>query len=117
MIDARIDGDALEVEATGRDWWPNFSRNTRLAGQLRVRLPLEHITAARTGRPHKHAAYQNVPADATFAGPGTLIWCRRGLPTLELDMDGHPYEYVRLSVSDPDRLAEQIRALTGVRER
>jgi hypothetical protein len=118
LIDARIDGDAVEVEATGRDWWPNIGRNTKLARQLTVRLPLEHIKAARIARrPHKHGTFQNHPADGQRDGPCLLIWCRGGLPVLELDMDGRPYEYVALTVPDPERLAEQIRTAAGVRER
>lgn len=117
MIDARIDGDSLEVEATGRDWWPNYTRSTKLATRLRVRLPLEHITAARTARPRKRAMYMNVPAGGKRDANGTFIWCRRGLPVLELDMDGHPYEQVALSVPDPERLAEQVRNAAGVGER
>jgi hypothetical protein len=117
MIDARIDGDSLEVQATGRDWWPNFGRGTKLARRLIVRLLLEHITAARAAPPREHAVHQNVPASDKWDGPGTLIWCRRGVPVLELHMDGQPYELVVLSVSNPGQLAEQIRNAAGVGER
>ncbi len=117
MIDARIDGDSLEVQATGRDWWPNYNRGTRFATRLTVRLPLEHITAARAAKPRKHSMYLNAPADGKRDANGILTWCRRGVPVLELDMDGHPYDYVRLTVPDPEQLAEQIRNATGVRER
>jgi hypothetical protein len=117
MIDARIDGDSVEVQATGRDWWPNVGRGTPLATRLRVRLPLEHITAARAAGPRKHPMYLNGPAGGKRDGAGIFIWCRRGLPVIELDMDGQPYQRVTLSVPDPERLAEQIRNAAGVRER
>jgi hypothetical protein len=117
MIDARIDGDSVEVQATGRDWWPNFNRGMPLTTRLRVRLPLEHITAARTVGPRKRPMHLNGPADGKSGGNGILIWCRRGVPVLELDMDGHPYQRVALSVPEPERLAEQIRTAAGVRER
>jgi hypothetical protein len=117
VIDARIDGDSLEVQATGRDWWPNYARGMRLATRLRVRLPLEHITAARAVRPRKRPMYLNAPAGGKHDSDGIFIWCRRGVPVLELDMDGQPYERVALSVPDPEELAEQIRSAAGVRER
>jgi hypothetical protein len=117
MIDARIDGDSLEVQATGRDWWPNYGRGTPLAKRLRVRLPLEHITAARAAPPREHAMHQNVPVSAKWDGPGGLIWCRRGVPVLELHMDGPQYELVVVSVADPGQLADQIRNAVGVGER
>jgi len=116
MIDARIDGDSLAVEATGLDWWPYYTRQTKLAPRLSVRLPLEHITAARAARPRKHPTHMNVPAGGKRNGTGSLVWCKRGAPVLELDMDGRPYRHVALSVPDPERLAEQIRDATGVRE-
>jgi hypothetical protein len=117
MIDARIDGDSVEVQATGRDWWPNYNKGMPLATRLRVRLPLEHITAARAVQPRKRPMYLNGPADGKGDGNGIFIWCRRGVPVLELDMDGQPYQRVALSVPDPERLAEQIRAAAGVSER
>jgi hypothetical protein len=115
MIDARIDGDSLEVQATGRDWWPNYNKGMRLTTRLRVRLPLEHITAARAVKPRKRPMYLNGPADGK--GEGIFIWCRRRVPVLEIDMDGQPYQRVALTVPDPERLAEQIRTAAGVRER
>jgi hypothetical protein len=117
MIDARIEGDSLEVQATGRDWWPNYNKGMPLSTRLRVRLPLEHITAARTAKPRKRPMYLNGPAGRNGDGEGIFIWCRRGVPVLELDMDGQPYQRVALSVPDPERLAEQIRAAAGVSER
>jgi hypothetical protein len=116
MIDARIDGDSLEVQATGRDWWLNYKKGMPLATRLRVRLPLEHITAARAVHPRKRPMYLNGPADGEGDG-GILIWCRRRVPVLEIDMDGKPYQRVALTVPDPERLAEQIRNAAGVRER
>lgn len=118
MIDARIDGDSLEVEATGADWWLHFMRSTKLAPRLSVRLPLEHITAARTAKPRDRSGmrYLNVPAGGRRNRHGTFIWCRPGVPLLELDMDGQPYSHVLLSVPDPHRLAAEIRSAAGVGE-
>jgi hypothetical protein len=117
MIDARIDGDSLAVVATGLDWWPYYTKQTRLAPRLSVRLPLEHITAARAARPRKHPMHMNVPAGGKRNGSGTLVWCKRAVPVLELDMDGQPYKHVVLSLPDPERLAEQIRQAARVGER
>jgi hypothetical protein len=117
VIVAWIDGDSVEVQATGRDWWPQYTRNTKLARRLRVRLPLEHINAARSAPPRKRAMYMNMPAGDRRGANGTFIWCRRGVPLLELDMDGQPYKHVVLSVPNPDQLAMRIRDAAGVRER
>lgn len=116
MIDARIDGDSLEVEATGIDFWPHVLNNTRLATRLSVRLPLQHITAARSAEPRKRLMHMNVPAGGKRDRHGTLAWCRHGAPVLELEMDGQPYKWVTLSVPDPERLAQRIRDAAGVNE-
>jgi hypothetical protein len=118
MIDARINGDSLEVEATGMDYWPFMLHNTRLATRLDVRLPLEHITAARSAPPPDHfvARHLNERGGGRGNRRGSLVWCRPGVPLLVLQMDGQPYGHVMLSVPDPDRLAEQIRTAAGVRE-
>lgn len=115
MIDARIDGDILEVEATGIDCWPY-----RLRPRLTVRLPLEHVTTAGTTRPRKlfMTRHVNVPAaDGKQSRRGTFIWCRHEAPLLELHMDGQPYRHVVLSVPDPERMAAEIRSAAGVGER
>jgi hypothetical protein len=119
MIDARIDGDSLHVEATGIDWWPHLLRSTRLTSRLALPLPLAHITTAGTARPRTRfmTRHLNVPAGGKRNRHGTLIWCRHDVPLLELHMDGEPYRHVLLSVPDPARLAEQIRSAAGVRER
>jgi hypothetical protein len=114
MIDAGIDGGSLKFEATGIDYWPHLMSNTRLAARLVVRLPLEHITAARARPPRAGLRHLNQRTRRNLAG--SLVWCRRGLPVLELQMDGQPYQHVALSVPDPERLAEQIRTAAGVGE-
>jgi|HubBroStandDraft_3_1064219.scaffolds.fasta_scaffold252934_2 hypothetical protein len=118
MIDARISGDNLEVEATGADWWLHFMRSTKLASRLSVQLPLEHITAARTAKPRQRSGlrYLNRPAGGNHNRHGTFIWCKPDVPLLELDMDGQPYQHVLLSVPDPQRLAAEIRSAAGVGE-
>lgn len=118
MIDARIDGDSLEVEATGIDCWPYFMQ-ARLASRLQVRLPLAHITAARTTRPRKFwmTRHLNVPAGGNRKRHGTFVWCRPSVPLLELDMDGQPYRHVVLSVPDPEQMAAEVRSAAGVGER
>jgi hypothetical protein len=114
MIDARIDGDSLVVEATGIDYWPHMLRNTRLATRLNVRVPLEHITGARARPPNRFSAYMIQRTTRTM--PGNFNWYKRRTPVLFIDMDGQPYNSVVLSVPDPERLAEQIRSATGVGE-
>jgi hypothetical protein len=112
MIGAKIDEDSLEVQVTGGDWWPHCLNSSALTSWLIVRLPLDHITAARVHPPRKGIRHPNQPAhvqrDGTFRGDG-LVWCRRGAPVLWLDMDGQPYTHVVLSVPDPERLAEEVR--------
>jgi hypothetical protein len=114
MIDARIDGDNLEVEATGLDAWPFVLRP-----RLTVRLPLAHITAASTGRPRKFfmTRHLNRPAGGQRNRHGTFVWCKHDVPLLELSMDGEPYQHVVLSVADPGQMAEEIRSAAGVGER
>jgi hypothetical protein len=114
MIDARIDGDSLVVEATGIDYWPHMLRNTRLATRLNVRVPLEHITGARARPPDRFSTYMIQRTTRTL--PGVFHWYKRRTPRLFLDMDGQPYSSVVLSVPDPERLAEQIRCATGAGE-
>jgi hypothetical protein len=116
MIGARIDGDSLEIEITGRDWWPHCLRATRLQSRLQVRLPLEHITAARAQPRRTGLRYLNVPAGGKRDRHGTFVWCRRRAPVLELHMDGQPYRHVVVSVPDPEPLAVQIRRTAGVPE-
>lgn len=117
MIDARINGDSLEVEATGMDCWPYLlqSRGARLT----VRLPLGHISAARTAKPRKlfMTRHLNVPTSvAKRSRRGSFIWCRHEAPLLELRMDGQPYGHVVVSVPDPERMAAEIRSAAGVGE-
>jgi hypothetical protein len=114
MIDARVDGDSLVVEATGIDYWPHMLKNTRLATRLNVRVPLEHITGARARPPDRFSTYMIQRTTRTL--PGVFHWYKRRTPRLFLDMDGQPYSSVVLSVPDPERLAEQIRCATGVGE-
>jgi hypothetical protein len=116
MIGVRIDSDSLDVQATGRDWWPYYTRWRRPGTRLSVRLPLAHITGARTARPRKrmNLLHLDVPAGGKRNRNGTFIWCRPGVPVLELDMDGQPYRHVMLSVPDAEPLAEQIRSAAGV---
>lgn len=120
MIGARIDDDSLEVQITGRDFWPHLLNSDKLwAGGLILRLPLDHITAARVNPPKRGIRYMNrrsrVLRNGRLRG-GNLSWCRRGQPVLFLYMDGQPYHSVSLSVPDPEQLAEAIRAAAGVRE-
>jgi hypothetical protein len=116
MIDARIDGDSLEVQIAGRDFWLHLLRSNRpWAGTIIVRLPLDQITAARVEPPKKGIKVMNAPTRNAY-GTGVFDWCRRGAPVLSLQMNGQLYEFVNLSVPDPERLAQEIRMATGVPE-
>lgn len=110
MIDANIDGDSVKVEVTGLDSWPY------LRPRVTARLPLAHITAARTGQPRKLWMTRHLNRPTSARRHGTFVWCRHDVPLLELNMDGQPYRHVVLSVPDPEQFAEEIRMAAGVPE-
>jgi hypothetical protein len=113
MIEARLAGDYVEIELTGRDAFSLFWKTS-----WSLQVPLDDVVRASTSPTFDQARRcLNEKASESRRTNGLLVCAHRGAPTLDLDVSAPPYARIVLGVPDPAGTARDIEAALASRSR